>query len=58
MRVGFYLVSPGMIGVALALNVVLASGAESGRVLLAVAIAASIASDLLSLIVHPQEVVA
>jgi hypothetical protein len=47
-----------MIGVALALNVVLASGTESGRVLLAVAIAASIASDLLSLIVHPQEVVA
>ena len=56
--VGFYLVSPGMIAVALALNVLQASGPQGGSVLLAVVIAGSIGSDLLSPLVHPREAVA
>lgn len=57
MSVGLYLVSPGMIAVALALNVLQASGPERGAALLAVAVAGSISSDLLSLLVHPREAV-
>ncbi|MGB2713380.1 MAG: hypothetical protein WBC51_04315 [Vicinamibacterales bacterium] len=55
MGVGLYLVSPGMIAVALALNVLQAAGPDRGGVLLAAAIAGSIGSDLLSLLVHPRE---
>jgi hypothetical protein len=58
MGVGLYLVSPGMIAVALALNVLQAAGPDRGGVLLAAAIAGSIGSDLLSLLVHPREPVA
>lgn len=58
MGVGLYLVSPGMIAVALALNVLQAAGPDRGGVLLAAAIAGSIGSDLLSLLVHPREAVA
>jgi putative Mn2+ efflux pump MntP len=55
MRVGLYLVSPGMIAVALALNVLQAVGAERAGLLLAAAIAGSLGSELLSLLVHPRE---
>jgi hypothetical protein len=44
--------------VALALNVLQASGPQGGSVLLAVVIAGSIGSDLLSPLVHPREAVA
>jgi hypothetical protein len=57
MSVGLYLVSPGMIAVALALNALQASGPARGSELLAVVIAGSIGSDLLSLLVHPREAV-
>lgn len=55
MRVGLYLVSPGMIAVALALNVLQAGGTDRGGLLLAAAVAGSLGSELLSLVVHPRE---
>ena len=55
MRVGLYLVSPGMIAIALALNVVQAGGPERAGLLLAAVIAGSLGSELLSLLVHPRE---
>ena len=55
MRVGMYLVSPGMIAIALGLNVLQAGGTERGGLLLAAVVAGSLGSELLSLLVHPRE---
>jgi hypothetical protein len=53
--VGLYLVSPGMIAVALALNALQAAGPQRGGLLLAAAVAGSFVSELISLAVHPRE---
>jgi hypothetical protein len=55
MQVGFHLVSPGMIAVALALNVLQAGGSDRAGLLLAVVVAGSLGSELLSFLVHPRE---
>jgi hypothetical protein len=54
-RVGLYLVSPGMIAVALALNVLQAAGPDRGGLLLAAVVAGSLGSELISVLVHPRE---
>jgi hypothetical protein len=54
-RVGLYLVSPGMIGVALALNVLQAGGSDLAGLMLATAVVGSLASELVSFLVHPRE---
>jgi hypothetical protein len=54
-RLGMYLLSPGVIAIAFALNVLQAVGPDRGAVVLAIAVAGSIASDLISLLVHPRE---
>ncbi len=53
-RVGLYLVSPGMIAVALALNV-LQAGTDRAGLLLATVVAGSLGSELISFFVHPRE---
>jgi len=57
-RVGLYLVSPGMIGVAVALNVLQAGGVDRAGLLLTAALAGSFASELISRLVHPREAAA
>lgn len=57
-RVGLYLVSPGMIAVALALNVLQAAGSDRAGLLLAAVVAGSLGSELISLLVHPREAAA
>lgn len=54
-RLGLYLVSPGMIAVALALNIMQAGGSDRAGLVLAVAVAGSLGSELISLLVHPRE---
>ena len=54
-RLGMYLLSPGVIAIAFALNVLQAVGPDRAAVVLAIAVAGSIASDLISLLVHPRE---
>lgn len=54
-RLGLYLISPGMIAVAFALNVLQAGGPDHAAVVLAVAVAGSLGSELISLFVHPGE---
>jgi Kef-type K+ transport system membrane component KefB len=54
-NLGVYLLSPGVIGVAFALNVVRVWPDETGGVLLSAVVFGSIGSELLSLVVHPRE---
>ncbi len=54
-RVGLYLVSPGMIAVALALNVLQAGETDRAGLLLATVVTGSLGSELISLLVHPRE---
>jgi hypothetical protein len=54
-RVGLYLVSPGMIAVALALDVLQAGGTDRGGLLLSAVVAGSLGSELISILVHPRE---
>jgi hypothetical protein len=55
LRVGLYLVSPGMIAVALALNVLQAGGSDRAGLVLAAVVVGSLGSELISLFVHPRE---
>ncbi len=54
-HVGLRLISPGIVGVAFALNVLQAGGAERVTPVLAVAVAGSLGSELFSLLVRPFE---
>lgn len=54
-NLGVYLVSPGVIGVAFALNVLLVWPDHVGTHVLTAVVFGSIASELLSLFVHPRE---
>jgi hypothetical protein len=54
-HLGLYLISPGVIAVAFALNVVQAGGPDRATLALTVVVAGSLASELLSLFVHPRE---
>lgn len=54
-QVGLRLMSPGIVGIAFALNVLQAGGSEGVAVVLAVAAAGSLGSELLSLLVRPFE---
>lgn len=54
-HVGLRLISPGIVGVAFALNVLQAGGSERVTLVLAVAVAGSLGSELLSLLVPPPE---
>lgn len=54
-HVGLRLMSPGVVGVAFALNVLQAGGSERAALVLAVAAAGSLGSELLSLLVRPPE---
>jgi hypothetical protein len=52
---GVYLLSPGVIGIAFALNALLVWPGEAGARVLSAVVFGSIASELLSLFVHPRE---
>lgn len=52
LRLGMYLISPGIIAVAFALNVVQVIGSDRAGVILALAVAGSLASELISLLVQ------
>jgi hypothetical protein len=54
-NLGVYLLSPGVIGVAFALNVLLVWPNQTGTYALTTVVFGSIASELLSLFVHPRE---
>ena len=54
-HVGLRLMSPGVVGVAFALNVLQAAGSERVALVLAVAVAGSLGSELFSLLVRPRE---
>jgi hypothetical protein len=54
-QVGLRLISPGVVGVAFALNVEQAGGSEGVALVLPVAVAGSLGSELLSLLVRPLE---
>jgi hypothetical protein len=54
-QVGLRLMSPGIVGVAFALNVLQAGGVERVTLVLAVAVAGSLGSELLALLVRPSE---
>jgi hypothetical protein len=54
-RLGLYLVSPGVLAIAFGLNVIQAAGPDRAAVVLAVAVAGSIGSAVISHFVHPRE---
>lgn len=54
-NLGIYLLSPGVIGIAFALNAVRVWPDEMGRTILSAVVFGSIGSELLSLFVHPRE---
>ncbi|MGE5814363.1 MAG: hypothetical protein ACM36C_07745 [Acidobacteriota bacterium] len=54
-NLGVYLLSPGVIGVAFALNALRVWPDNAGTTLLSAVVFGSIASELLSLVVHPRE---
>ena len=54
-QVGLRLMSPGIVGIAFALNVLQAAGSERVTLVLAVAVAGYLGSELLSLLVRPFE---
>ena len=54
-NLGIYLLSPGVIGIAFALNAVRVWPDEAGRIILSAVVFGSIGSELLSLFVHPRE---
>lgn len=54
-HLGLYLFSPGVIAVAFALNALQAGPSDLAAIVLAVAVAGSVGSELLSLLVHPRE---
>ena len=55
MSLGLYLLSPGVIGIAFALNAVPAASAEMGARVLAAVVFGSLVFELISLLVHPPE---
>jgi hypothetical protein len=52
---GLYLVSPGVLAIAFGLNVMQAAGPDRAAIILAVAVAGSFGSAVISLFVHPRE---